>query len=143
MLHSTENASQLFNKLANANSASTNNGDANGQRRQRQPSGLSGSIWAPVPQPSETTWPKALDSFSRVAERENEYIARADRRASTNMPLISREDVFGPQPAFSQTQTQRQSRDVGAIGDGRKRVTPEYAEDTVRSQSFWAYICTL
>jgi hypothetical protein len=37
-------------------------------------------------------------------------------------PLVRREDVFGPEPS--------RSRDVGAIGDGRKKNSPGY-EDIV------------
>ena len=133
MLHTTD-PSKLAANTVNSVGAVPNNGEAIGvQRRQRQPSGLAGSIWAPLPQPSDTTWPQALDSFSRIAERDNEYIARADahRQGSTQGPLVTREDVFGPQPAVGQTHASRQSRDVGAIGDGRKWVTPDYAENAV------------
>ncbi|TFK21536.1 ARM repeat-containing protein [Coprinopsis marcescibilis] len=99
-------------------------------QRQRQSSGLSGSIWAPQPQPLDTTWPKALDSFSRGSERDSEYIARPDyRRSAANMPAITREDVFGAQPTLFQPPQVRSSRDIGAIGDGRKRFSPEQ-EDT-------------
>jgi hypothetical protein len=85
-------------------------------RRQPQPAlGTAASIWAPQPQPSDTTWPRTLDSFSRVAEREVERHIRPQ-------PLVRREDVFGPEPS--------RSRDVGAIGDGRKKNSPGY-EDIV------------
>ncbi|EAU92478.1 pumilio-family RNA binding repeat protein [Coprinopsis cinerea okayama7 len=105
------------------------------QQRQRQPSaGLAGSIWAPVPQPSEATWPSTLDSFSRVVDRvDNEYVTRTDhgyRRTATDMPLISREDVFGVQQPPGPLAPSRPPRDVGAIGDGRKRASPQYTEDT-------------
>ncbi|KAF8167240.1 armadillo-type protein [Crassisporium funariophilum] len=82
--------------------------------RSRQPSGLLGSIWAPQPQPSDTTWPKALDSFSRAAELQEEYYARAEARNPTGQSIISREDVFGS------------PREIGAVGDGRKKNSPEY-----------------
>lgn len=96
--------------------------------RSRQPSGLLGSIWAPQPQPSETTWPRTLDSFSRVAEKEAEQSSSIESGAL--QPIISREDVFGPQqPA------QMISREIGAIGDGRKKNSPDY-EDKV-----CAFIC--
>ncbi|KDR85900.1 hypothetical protein GALMADRAFT_52680 [Galerina marginata CBS 339.88] len=89
--------------------------------RSRQPSGLLGSIWAPQPQPSDTTWPRTLDSFSRVAEREAEYFTRTDIQNVALQPVISREDVFGPaQPS------QKVCREIGAIGDGRKKTTPDY-----------------
>lgn len=80
----------------------------------RQPLGTAASIWAPQPQPSDTTWPRTLDSFSRVAERE------LDRQARPQ-PLVRREDVFGSEP---------RSRDIGAIGDGRKKNSPGF-EDVV------------
>lgn len=87
--------------------------------RSRQPSGISASIWAPQPQPFDTTWSKALDSFSRVAERDSEMQNCPDNRNATNLPIVSREDVFGPT-----------SRHIGAIGDGRKKNSPGY-DDSV------------
>jgi pumilio RNA-binding family len=97
--------------------------------RSRQSSGLLGSIWAPQPQPSETTWPRTLDSFSRVAERESDPTSRQDGRAAALRQIVSREDVFGsPQPTQAQ---QVSGREVGAIGDGRKKNSPDYG-DTVR-----------
>ncbi|KIM38132.1 hypothetical protein M413DRAFT_76168 [Hebeloma cylindrosporum] len=94
--------------------------------RARQPSGLLGSIWAPQPQPSDTTWPRTLDSFSRVAEREADQYPRSDPRNGGALgPIISREDVFGPSPH----PPKRDSREIGAIGDGRKKNSPDY-EDT-------------
>lgn len=85
--------------------------------RSREPSGISASIWAPQPQPSGITWPKALDSFSRVVERESEMQNHPDNRNATNMPIVSREDVFG--------------RHIGAIGDGRKKNSPDYDDNSV------------
>lgn len=96
--------------------------------RPRQPSGTAASIWAPQPQPSGTTWPKALDSFSRVAERDSELCDRPDAHHTVTLPVIGREDVFGPAPALSTAR----ARDVGAIGDGRKKHSPDF-EDTVGS----------
>ncbi|KAF6748349.1 pumilio-family RNA binding repeat protein [Ephemerocybe angulata] len=86
--------------------------------RQRQSTGLAGSIWAPQPQPSDKTWPKKLDSFSRSAERESEHLPRTDNRLSG----MTREDVFGPQVPTQGTA--RPPREIGAIGDGRKRFSP-------------------
>ncbi|KJA28308.1 hypothetical protein HYPSUDRAFT_61939 [Hypholoma sublateritium FD-334 SS-4] len=105
------------------------NGSDPNQPRSRQHSGLLGSIWAPQPQPSETTWPRTLDSFSRVAERETEQNILQDARNATLQYIISREDVFGsPQPP----QTQKPSaREIGAIGDGRKKNSPEYGDSHV------------
>ncbi|RXW14073.1 hypothetical protein EST38_g11780 [Candolleomyces aberdarensis] len=114
MLHSAaDNAQQYF--AANAPPA-----------RQRQPTGLAGSIWAPQPQPSDKTWPKKLDTFSRAAERDSEYAPRPDARISNSG--ITREDVFGPQVAAQAPA--RQSRDIGAIGDGRKRISPTNYDDS-------------
>ncbi|KAF9478901.1 ARM repeat-containing protein [Pholiota conissans] len=94
--------------------------------RSRQSSGLLGSIWAPQPQPSDTTWPRTLDSFSRVAEKESEPAAR---NGTLQQHIVSREDVFGPpQPP----QNQRTSgREIGAIGDGRKKNSPDYGDTHV------------
>ena len=94
--------------------------------RVRQSSGLLGSIWAPQPQPSDSTWPRTLDSFSRVAEKVADQCPRPDPRNGGLRPIISREDVFGPSPRPSQ----RNSREIGAIGDGRTKNSPDY-EDTV------------
>ncbi|KAJ2917179.1 hypothetical protein MD484_g3243, partial [Candolleomyces efflorescens] len=114
MLHSAaDHAQQYF--AANAPPA-----------RQRQSTGLAGSIWAPQPQPSDKTWPKKLDTFSRAAERDSEYASRTDARFSNNS--ITREDVFGTQAAAQAPA--RQSRDIGAIGDGRKRVSPTKYDDS-------------
>lgn len=90
--------------------------------RSRQSSGLLGSIWAPQPQPSDATWPKALDSFSRAAELQSELYPLFENRNPTIQPIVSREDVFGP--------TQKATREIGAIGDGRKKNSPDH-DDTV------------
>ncbi|KAK0185347.1 armadillo-type protein [Armillaria mellea] len=90
--------------------------------RPRQPSGPPAiSIWAPQPQPSESTWPKALDSFSRVAEKEvQQQPSRSMQVSSQTAPLITREDVFGPAPGVWSTTI----KEIGAIGDGRKKNSP-------------------
>jgi pumilio RNA-binding family len=82
------------------------------------------SIWAPQPQPSETTWPKAIDSFSRVLAERQEHHPEVYRK--TSVP-ITREDVFGP-IGF---QDDARKRDIGAIGEGRKKNSPDF-DDTVR-----------
>ncbi|KAG5651172.1 hypothetical protein H0H81_009615 [Sphagnurus paluster] len=92
--------------------------DPNPSRRQQAT--LAASIWAPQPQPSDTTWPQTLDSFSRVAEQED------DRDQHTGN-IIRREDVFGPVP--TSIGMPPKLKDVGAIGDGRKKGSPEF-EDT-------------
>jgi len=90
--------------------------------RSRQHSGLAGSIWAPQPQPSDTTWPKTLDTFSKAAELQSDLYPLFEARNPTAQPIVSREDVFGP--------LQKTTREIGAIGDGRKKNSPEYG-DTV------------
>lgn len=80
------------------------------------------SIWAPQPQPSDTTWPKALDSFSRVAEQANR--PELHHHSSMSGPVVTREDVFGPVPS-------KDVATVGAIGDGRKKITPDFEPHTV------------
>ncbi|KAJ7595415.1 ARM repeat-containing protein [Mycena floridula] len=80
--------------------------------RSRQPSATGpASIWAPQPQSSEMSlsgWPRTLDSFCKVAEKES------SRQTTTD-------DVFGPAPAAP-----RVTMDIGAIGDGRKINNGEY-----------------
>jgi hypothetical protein len=85
--------------------------------RSRQPSGLLGSIWAPQPQQSDDTWPRALDNFSRAAELQSDLCPFFEARNPTAQPIVSREDVFGP--------TQKFTREIGAIGDGRKKNSPD------------------
>ena len=85
--------------------------------RTRQPSGLLGSIWAPQPQQSGTTWPRALESFSRAAELQSELYPLCETRNPTLQPIVSRDDVFGP--------IQDATREIGAIGDGRKKNSPD------------------
>ncbi|KAG5643152.1 hypothetical protein DXG03_001514 [Asterophora parasitica] len=84
-----------------------------------QQSTLTASIWAPQPQPSDITWPKTLDNFSRVAEREIDS-------ARSEQSVVRREDVFGPIPPQI---APLKPKDIGAIGDGRKKNSPEF-EDT-------------
>ncbi|KAH9926472.1 armadillo-type protein [Fomitopsis serialis] len=74
------------------------------------------SIWAPQPQPSETAWTKAIDSFTRVDS--NGHPIRPDPRRTSSFPSTC-EDLFGPPGADS-----RMRRHVGAIGDGRKKGSP-------------------
>lgn len=69
------------------------------------------------------TWPRTLDSFSRVAEKEKEQVDRPDIANHGLQSFISREDVFGlPQPS------QVVSKEVGAIGDGRKKNSPDFGD---------------
>ncbi|KII93039.1 hypothetical protein PLICRDRAFT_49137 [Plicaturopsis crispa FD-325 SS-3] len=98
--------------------------------RSRQSS--ASSIWAPQPQPSETTWPKAISSFARDAERQLERLPALGPEALrlTPLPPVSREDVFGP---VGYVERVEQKPIVGAIGDGRKKNSPELEELHVES----------
>lgn len=103
--------------------------------RPRQP-----SIWAPQPQPSESTWPKTLDSFSRVAEHDQAIRVMHQQQ---QQPVITREDVFGPvQPTCSSADMYAPTKHgiVGAIGDGRKRNSPTGDFDDTVSSFLSAYI---
>ncbi|KAM6498886.1 Armadillo-type fold [Amanita muscaria] len=95
--------------------------------RPRQPAGISASIWAPQPQPSDNTWPRTLDSFSRVADRDTENFQPQEAKNPNSVPLISREDIFG----LSSSLNNARPKDVGAIGDGRKKNTPDFANSHV------------
>ncbi|PCH34348.1 ARM repeat-containing protein [Wolfiporia cocos MD-104 SS10] len=84
---------------------------------------MASSIWAPQPQPSETTWSKAIDSFTRVNNNGN--LVRPDARRASSFPCgNSGEDVFGPVSPSGQSR----QRNVGAIGDGRKKGSPTFEE---------------
>ncbi|KAJ3926355.1 MAG: armadillo-type protein [Lentinula lateritia] len=91
-------------------------------RSRQSGAGSLASIWAPQPQLLDTTWPKALDSFSRAAESETQLATRPELQNHSG-PMITREDVFGPSPP-------KDMPSVGAIGDGRKKVTPDFEPHT-------------
>jgi len=94
----------------------------NGQPISRQSSaGLMASIWAPRPQHSEASWPKTLDSFSRVADKDLQQLSSLEAKHIAFQQ--AREEIFGPVPPGTQ---KFQTRDVGAIGDGRKKNSPDY-----------------
>ncbi|KAI0095171.1 armadillo-type protein [Irpex rosettiformis] len=91
----------------------------------RPPPGLSSSIWAPQPQPSDTTWSKAIESISRVHEDHLKEPARPEfRRALSNPTNRNCEDLFDAVGLVSTGSQDK--RAIGAIGDGRKRSTPDY-----------------
>lgn len=79
---------------------------------------LSASIWAPQPLPSENTWSRAIDSINRV--NEDLRIDPSFRRAPSHLANQFNEDVFGPVGFMGNNR-----RAVGAIGDGRKRASPD------------------
>ncbi|KIJ66591.1 hypothetical protein HYDPIDRAFT_186891 [Hydnomerulius pinastri MD-312] len=86
-----------------------------------------GSIWAPQPQPLESTWPNAIDSFSRDVERPALYANRPQNGLQLYNPTFGSEDVFGPVGLVGPPR----KRDIGAIGDGRKRQGPEFEDNHV------------
>ena len=94
---------------------------------QRQPApapGLSASIWAPQPQPSESAWSQAIDSINRgVPENYASRLMRPEmRRASSHPTGHYPEDVFGTGGLLGELRR----KDVGAIGDGRKKTPPDF-----------------
>lgn len=87
-----------------------------------QSRGTSSSIWAPQPQPSETAWSKAIDSFTRV--NSIGISTRPDARRASSFPSVhGNEDVFGPVGLNGHLR-----KNVGAIGDGRKKGSPTFDE---------------
>ncbi|KAL0952147.1 hypothetical protein HGRIS_008764 [Hohenbuehelia grisea] len=81
----------------------------NNPPRNRQLSGIAASIWAPQPLPSESTWPRTMDSLTRVVDGDPQQNVNVD-----NQLPVTREDVFGSSD----------KKQVGAIGDGRKKNSP-------------------
>ena len=93
------------------------------QRQPAAPAGLSASIWAPQPQPSDSAWSQAIDSINRVPENYASRLMRPEmRRASSHPTGINPEDVFGPVGFVEGIR----KKDVGAIGDGRKKTPPDF-----------------
>jgi hypothetical protein len=89
------------------------------------------SIWSPQPQPSGITWPRALDSFSRVSDdAPRSALAAASAKALTPQ-IVTKEDVFGPSQPIPAPKPR-----IGAIGEGRKKASPTEFEDTVRVSFF-------
>lgn len=77
------------------------------------------SIWAPQPQLTETAWSRAIDSINRADP--SAQIRPEAHRASSYPSGQSTEDIFGPMgpsPPMNK-------KDIGAIGDGRKKSIPD------------------
>ncbi|KAH7886388.1 armadillo-type protein [Phlebopus sp. FC_14] len=85
-----------------------------------------GSIWAPQPQALEPTWPNALDTFSRDIDKVGLPVGRPQNGLQGFHPALGNEDVFGPVGLVGP-----RKRDIGAIGDGRKRQSPEFDDNHV------------
>ncbi|KAI0308339.1 ARM repeat-containing protein [Multifurca ochricompacta] len=82
---------------------------------------LSSSIWAPQPHPTEASWQQAITSFSQNAEEDKARVRPDDRRGPTFGESARDEDVFGPIDFLRVDH----KKDVGAIGDGRKKASPD------------------
>lgn len=83
---------------------------------------MASSIWAPQPQPSDTTWSRAIDSITRADPNLTVDTTRPDpRRSISHPPSRGGEDVFGPVGLMGP-----RKKDVGAIGDGRKKSTSDF-----------------
>ncbi|TBU26856.1 ARM repeat-containing protein [Dichomitus squalens] len=85
------------------------------------------SIWAPQPQPSDTAWTKAIDSFTRANLHglTGTGLSRPTPQRSSSFPAPNHgQDVFG----LPMSQDGQRRRDVGAIGDGRKKLSPTFDE---------------
>ena len=93
--------------------------------------GISSSIWAPQPHPTEASWQQAITSFSQSAEEEKVRLKPDDRRGPTFGRPNRDEDVFGPID-FLQAE---HKKSVGAIGDGRKKTSPDDVNNVGSSYS--------
>lgn len=94
------------------------------------------SIWAPQPHQLDSTWPNAIDSFSRDAEN---AAFRPQRGLRGFNPMFGSEDVFGPVGLVGPPR----KRDIGAIGDGRKRQSPELDDDARSISRYFRRIYSL
>lgn len=84
---------------------------------------IASSIWAPQPQPSDTTWSKAIDSITRAESGLTIDTSRPEIRHQPPPPAgRGGEDVFGPVDTFGLSR----KKDVGAIGDGRKKNASDF-----------------
>jgi pumilio RNA-binding family len=95
---------------------------------------LLSSIWAPQPHPTEASWQQAITSFSQTAEEEKVRSKPDDRRGLTSTfgRPDRNKDAFGPVDFF---QGADHKKNVGAIGDGRKKTSPD-AVNNVGSTRF-------
>ncbi|KAG1879622.1 armadillo-type protein [Suillus tomentosus] len=85
------------------------------------------SIWAPQPQLLDSMWPKAIDSFSRDAEKELQRSGCVPNGRNFFVSGNGSEDVFGPVGLVGMPR----KRDIGAIGDGRKKQSPDFDDSHV------------
>ena len=74
------------------------------------------SIWAPQPQLTETAWSRAIDSINRA---DPSVSLRPEAHRASSFPSgKGTEDIFGPMAPNLPIS----KKDIGAIGDGRKKV---------------------
>jgi hypothetical protein len=83
--------------------------------------GLSSSIWAPQPHPTDASWQQAITSFSQSAEEDKVPVKPENTHCPTFRAPDRNEDVFGPIDFLRADH----KKDVGAIGDGRKKTSPD------------------
>ncbi|KAI6012746.1 ARM repeat-containing protein [Pisolithus orientalis] len=87
-----------------------------------------GSIWAPKQQETESVWPPRLDGFSGSGENLSiPANALHDRFRVFGGATGHSKDMFGPAGIVSPPR----KKDIGAIGDGRKRKSPEFEDNHV------------
>lgn len=90
-------------------------------RQPAQGAGIRASIWAPQPQPSDTTWSNAIDTMSRAPDGAS-YL-RPDFHRTMSYPAGRHgEDVFGPVGLSGALNR----REIGTIGDGRRKTPPDF-----------------
>jgi hypothetical protein len=97
--------------------------------------GLSSSIWAPQPHPTDTSWQQAITSFSQCAEEDKVTVKPDNRRGPTFRAPDRDEDVFGPIDFLRADH----KKDVGAIGDGRKKASPDAVNNVNFTRLLVAY----
>jgi len=90
-----------------------------------------GSIWAPKQQETEPAWPPILDGHAYKDEKSPTAANSQQNRLATLRSGHS-EDVFGLVGIVSSPS----KKDIGAIGDGRKRQSPKF-DDSVRLLHFF------
>ncbi|CAL1694703.1 unnamed protein product [Somion occarium] len=83
---------------------------------------MSSSIWAPQPQLTDTAWSRAIDSINRVDPAAHAQTRPEPSRAVSYPTPRNGEDVFGPLASGGHAH----KKDVGAIGDGRKKSNPDF-----------------
>ncbi|KIY45800.1 ARM repeat-containing protein [Fistulina hepatica ATCC 64428] len=100
-------------------------------QRAPPPSGVTSSIWAPQPQPLDSTWPAPVDSFSNIASGMSPSIVDAHQpctESSVTKTLTPASLAFAARNGQLFPQSTAAQKQVGAIGDGRKRDSPKFED---------------